>query len=66
LRQSGLTPQQYLESLQQPVEPSYKIDDLSDDEVYLLDLESRVGELTDEQAAELLNSAKANEEIYKK
>ena len=66
LRTNGLTPQQYIESLQQPVEPTYKIDDLSDDEVYLLDLESRVGELTDEQATEMLNSAKTNEEIYKK
>lgn len=66
LRQQGVTPQQYMESLQQPVEPSYKIDDLSDDEVFLLDLESRVGELTDEQAAEALNNAKQNEEIYNK
>jgi len=32
-------------------EPTYSIDELSDDEVYILDLESRVGELTDEQAA---------------
>jgi len=31
---------------------------LSDDEVYILDLESRVGELTDEQAAQALNIAK--------
>lgn len=66
LRSNKLTPQQYIESLQAPQEPSYKIDDLSDDEVYLLDLESRVGELTDEQAAELLNNAKQNEELYKK
>lgn len=66
LRNNKLTPQQYIESLQAPQEPSYKIDDLSDDEVYLLDLESRIGELTDEQAAELLNNAKQNEELYQK
>ena len=39
-------------------EPQYSIDQLSDDEIYLLDLESRVGELTDEQAAQALNIAK--------
>lgn len=66
LRQNGMSPQQYIESLQTPQEPTYKIDDLSDDEVFLLDLESRVGELTDEQAAEYLNLAKQNEEIYNK
>jgi hypothetical protein len=39
---------------------------LSDDEIYLLDLESRVGELTDEAAAQALASAKQDEELYKK
>lgn len=66
LRNKGVTPQQYIESLQAPVEPSYKVDDLSDDEIYLLDLESRIGELTEEQAVEALNNAKSNEELYKK
>ena len=46
--------------------PQYKIDDLSDDEVFLLDLESRVGELSDEEAAEALNTVKSNEDFFKK
>jgi hypothetical protein len=49
-----MTPSEYLQSIageQIEVTPQYKIDELSDDEVYLLDLESRVGELTDEEAA---------------
>ena len=68
LRQAGMTPQQYIGQLQQqePVEPQYKIDDLSDDELYILDLESRVGELTDDQAVQALSVAKQNEELYKK
>ena len=69
IRQNNMTPNQFIESLKgQPViqEPRYKIDDLSDDELYLLDLESRVGELSDEEAAEALNNAKANEDFYKK
>jgi hypothetical protein len=39
-------------------EPVYRIDDLSDDELFLLDLESRVGEISDELAAQALNNAK--------
>lgn len=69
IRQSNMTPSQYLESIQgQEVstEPVYKIDDLSDDELFLLDLESRVGELTDEVAAQALANAKQNEELFNK
>lgn len=68
LRQNNMTPSQYIQSIQQqaPQEPQYKIDDLSDDELYLLDLESRVGELTDEVAAQALTNAKQNEELFKK
>ena len=69
IRQSNMTPSQYIESIQgQTVvtEPQYKIDDLSDDELYLLDLESRVGELTDEVAAQALANAKQNEELFQK
>lgn len=70
IRQSNMTPTEYLKSISTPVdeqEPSYSIDELSDDEVYLLDLESRVGELSDDQAAQALSIAKQqNEELYKK
>lgn len=66
IRQNNQTPQQYLDSLQTPQEPVYKIDDLSDDELYLIDFESRVGELSDEQAAQVLASAKQDEDLYKK
>lgn len=69
IRQSNLSPQEYLQQIageQVEVTPQYKIDDLSDDEVFLLDLESRVGELTDEEAAQALNTVKTNEEFFKK
>lgn len=72
IRQNNLTPSAYINSIQQPVQaepvgPVYKIDELSDDEVYLLDLESRVGELTDEQAAQALSIAKQqSEDLYQK
>ena len=67
IRQSNLTPEEYLKQLSgQPVEPQYKIDDLSDDEIYLLDLEDRVGELSDEDAAQALANAKQNEQLFQK
>ena len=69
IRQSNMTPSEYLQSIageQVEVTPQYKIDELSDDEVYLLDLESRIGELTDEEAAQALSNAKQNEDFFKK
>ena len=69
IRESNLTPSQYIQQIQgqQVVQESqYKIDDLSDDELFLLDLESRVGEISDELAAQALNSAKQNEELFNK
>lgn len=70
IRESNMTPTEYISQLsagEVVQEPTYDIDQLSDDEVYLLDLESRVGELTDEQAAQALNIAKQqDEELYKK
>ena len=67
IRQSNLTPSQYIQQIAgEPQEPQYKIDDLSDDELYILDLESRVGELSDEAAVQALTSAKQNEELFQK
>ena len=70
IRQSNMTPTEYINQISAGEivqEPHYSIDELSDDEVYLLDLESRVGELTEEQAAQALNIAKQqSEELYQK
>ena len=69
IRQSNMSPSEFIQSIQgEQVEitPQYKIDELSDDEVYLLDLESRVGELSDEVAAQALATAKQNEELFNK
>lgn len=69
IRQSNQTPTEYLQSIagtQVELTPQYKIDELSDDEVFLLDLESRVGELSDDEAAQALSTVKSNEEFFKK
>ena len=49
-------------------QPSYKIDELSDDEVYALDLLEKVGSenITDEELQEAIDVAKQNEDLYKK
>lgn len=66
LRQNNMTPEQYIQSLTKEEEPRYKVDDLSDDELYLLDLEARVGELSEDEAVQALSLAKQNEDFYKK
>lgn len=69
LRKNNLTPEQFVQQMKEGVEPSqpqYKIDELSDDELFILDLETRVGELSDEEAAEALNNAKQNEQLFTK
>ena len=69
LRKNNLTPEQFIQQINEGVEPSqpqYKIDELSDDELFILDLETRVGELSDEEAAEALNNAKQNEQLFTK
>ena len=71
IRQKNMSPSQYLQAIKEQMEipnqePTYKIDDLSDDEIYLLDLESRVGELSEDESAQVLANAKMNEDFYKK
>ena len=47
-------------------QPSYQIDDLTDDELYVLDLTSRVPDLTEQQANEALDRAKQDLDLYSK
>ena len=61
----------YLQSLQPTVETpakSYKIDQLSDEDVYALDLLEKVGadNITDEELEEAINNAKKNEALFAK
>lgn len=67
LRTNNLTPRQYLNSLQQQSsEPSYTVDELSDDDLYVLDLQARVEGITEEQLAKSLENAKQDEALFKK
>ena len=71
IRNSGMSVNDYLESLQVPQEApvqSYKIDELSDEDVYALDLLEKVGadNITDEELEQAINNAKQNETLFKK
>lgn len=67
VRESGMSVDDYLQSLQ-PAQPSYKIDELSDEDVYTLDILEKVGaeNITDEELTELIDNAKKNENLFKK
>lgn len=80
LRENNLTPQQYIQAIQQQaaqqaleeyqqgLQPTYEIDSLSDDELFALDLLEKVGEenITDEELKEALEHAKENETLFAK
>lgn len=70
IRESGLSVEEYLNQLNQQHEstPHYDVDNLSDDELYALNLLETVGEdnITDEEINEAIDNAKKNESLYKK
>lgn len=76
VRQSQLTPAEYIQYIQQEGVNRYlqnnqidsyafKVDELSDDELFVTDFITRTG-VTEEEAFEALDRAKANETLFKK
>ena len=47
-------------------EPVYNIDDYSDEELFVMDLQSRIPDITEDEAVEELTNAKNNEELFQK
>ena len=72
IRDSGMTPGQYIQNLvsQETPEPTptYEVDSMSDDELFCLDLLDKVGaeNITDEELQQALDNAKQNENLYSK
>lgn len=71
IRSRGMKVQDYLNSIQEQVQPAdkqYKIDSLSDEDVYALDLIEKVGSenITDEEITKAVEVAKQNEDLFKK
>lgn len=71
IRTSGMSVNEFLANMQKSHEVpeiSYKIDQLSDEDVYALDLLEKIGSdnITDEELEQAINSAKQNETLFKK
>ena len=78
LRLSNMSPQEYLDlvgqqavakyanQLQQEQGPLYTVDSLTDDELFVLDLQARVEDITDEELKDALDRAKENEDLFAK
>ena len=72
IRESGLNPDQYIQNLlKQEVStptPTYEVDEMSDDELFCLDLLDKVGSenISDEELQQALDNAKSNENLYRK
>nr|DAF63718.1 MAG TPA: hypothetical protein [Podoviridae sp. ctz6O13] len=72
IREAQLSPSEYLETLKvketAPTVPSYEIDGISDDELFVLDALDKYGEenITDEQLEALLQNAKNDPDLYEK
>ncbi len=69
IRESGMTPEEYIKSLQPEPEPikRYNVDDYSDEEIYALDLIHKVGsDISDEEINQAVELAKQNETLFKK
>lgn len=79
LRLSNMTPEEFVATIKQQgvaeymsqqgaPEPTYSIDDLTDEELYVLDLQARIGQdkITEEELQEALDRAKSNEALFAK
>jgi hypothetical protein len=65
-----MTPDQYIQNLQtsEPTPIVYEVDNMSDDELFCLDLLDKVGSenITDEELQQALENAKTNESLFNK
>lgn len=58
--------QQTYQQLESQQQQHYSVDDFSDEELFLVDLQSRIPDLTEDEAIEELSNAKENEELFTK
>lgn len=60
-RQQGIS-----EYASQEREPHFIVDDYTDDELFMLDLQTKIEDITDEELEEALQAAKTNESLFNK
>lgn len=63
-RQKGINA--YVSQQEQEQHPVYSVDSYSDDDLFMLDLQTKVEDITDEELVQALNTAKANPDIFAK
>lgn len=78
MRLHGMNPQEYVQALrnqgaysyaqqnQSSEEPNYEVDDLTDDELFMLDLQYRSPDMSEEEIYQALNNAKQDKEVFDK
>lgn len=76
LRESSLTPDEFIASIKQQGAAEYArgleenqkflIDDLTDDELFILDLQTRIEDITEDEALAALEKAKTDESLFAK
>ena len=74
IRQYGVTPKEFLQIYGQSVlnnahndqEVSVSVDQLEDDEIFIVDLKSKLVDITDEEAVQALELEKSNPDLYAK
>lgn len=77
IRSSKISPKEYLDAVRNqaineyssqytPNEPTYSVDDYTDDELFIYDMQARMPDLTDDELRDALENAKANETVFQK
>lgn len=67
LRANNMTPTQYSEQFQeQEPQTQYTVDSLTDEDLFILDLQARVEGITEEELQKALETAKSDETLFKK
>lgn len=66
IHQQGVNQAKQAYEQQQQVDYNYTVDDLSDEELYVLDLQARIEDISDEEIEEALDRAKSNETLFAK
>lgn len=76
LRDSDITPEEYIQYQKQQAiaeyvqnlegNPQYEVEKLSNEDLYILDIQSRVPDMTDEELTIALENEKANPELFEK
>lgn len=66
IHQQGVSQAQNEYANQAKQEYSYTVDDLSDEELYILDLQARIEDISDDEIEEALDRAKSNQTLFAK